>query len=262
MKLETADLVGFIKERHRLQVRKLRPIPNLAIVVVGDEAASASYIRAKQGYGADIGINVTVENPSTESELAAALKRLSKDETVSGIVLQLPLPQSFSQDQAINLISPAKDVDALGEKSTFEPATAKAIMWILASLGLNLKELEVCVVGQGKLVGAPVSALLEASGAKVVRCDIATDNLAGQTRTADIVISGAGHAGLVTREMLKDGAVVIDAGTAEASGMLAGDVDPAMYDDASVKVTPVPGGVGPMTVAALFDNLLVAVTRQ
>ena len=261
MKLETSDLVGFIKERQRVQLRLVKTT-HLAIVVVGNEAASASFIRAKQRYGSDIGVKVKVEQISTQTELKQALKRLSNDKNVTGIVLQLPLPKDFDTDTAIGLISTNKDVDGLGEQSPFEPATTKAIVWILASLSINLKEATVCVVGQGRLVGAPVSGMLESSGTRVVRCDINTKNLASQTKLADVVISGVGQPGLIARAMLKDGAIVIDAGTAEAAGKQAGDVDPALYNDPSIKVTPVPGGVGPMTAAALFDNLLIAASKR
>ena len=236
----------------------MRTKPVLAIVVVGDEAASASFIRAKRRYGQDVGVEVQVENAKSSAELSTALKRLNDDNQVGGIVLQLPLPKDFDTPSMIKLINPAKDIDGLGEGVKFESATAKAIMWILASQGLNLKESQVCVVGQGKLVGAPVSAMLEASGIQVTRCDEHTKDLSAQTKAANIVISGVGKPGLITRSMLKDGVIVVDAGTAEARGALVGDVDPALYDDPAVKVTPVPGGVGPATVAALFDNLLIA----
>ena len=261
MKLETSDLAGFIKERHRLQIRTL-PKPTLAIVVTGEEAASAGFIPAKQRYGEDIGVAVRVERVESEPQLTETLQNLSSDKTVTGVVLQLPLPNGYLTERMIGLIPLGKDVDGLNQKSRFESATAKAIMWILASLSINLKDANICVVGQGKLVGAPVSDMLESSGAKVTRCDVNTKDLKSKTLTADVIISGVGQSGLIKRAMLITGAVVIAAGTAEASGKLAGDVDPALYADPDVRVTPVPGGVGPMTVAALFDNLLIAAAHK
>jgi methylenetetrahydrofolate dehydrogenase (NADP+)/methenyltetrahydrofolate cyclohydrolase len=258
MRIETSDLARYVKERHRQTVRKLSAKPILAILVTGDEAASTSFIRAKRRYGEDIGVEVVVEAVKTPTQATKQIKAWNDQSSITGIVVQLPLPATFDADQVIARIAPVKEVDGLGAKSQYEPATARAIMWILTSLGLNLKESTICVVGQGRLVGAPVSAMLEASGAKVRRCDIKTKDLAAKTKAADIVISGVGHPRLIKRSMLGDDAVVIDAGTSEAAGKLAGDVDPSLYDDPSIRVTPVPGGVGPMTVAALFDNLLIA----
>lgn len=258
MKLETSDLVGFIKQRHFQQVRSLKLKPVLAIAAVGEVAASASFIRAKQSYGSNIGASVVASAISTESALIQQIKSWNQDNTVTGIVVQLPLPANYNTDRIIQLINSTKDVDGLRGGEQFESATAKAVMWILAAQGLKLADQQICVVGQGRLVGAPVTKLLKQAGAQVDVCDIETSDLASHTRVCDIVISGVGKPGLITRPMLKADAIVIDAGTAEAAGQLAGDADPELDDDPSVRVTPVPGGVGPMTVAALFDNLLIA----
>ena len=258
MKLETSDLVGYIKERHYKTVRGLKAKPVLGIIVAGSEAASASFIRAKRRYAEDIGVEVRVEMVESMEDLIKQLKDWNSQSDITGIVVQLPLPAGFATDQIINQIAAAKDVDGLKQPTDYEPATAKAIMWILAAQGLNIKELKIAVIGQGRLVGLPTSAMFEASGASVVRCDVNTTDLAAKVGNCEVVITATGQPRLITRSMLRDGAIVIDAATAEAAGQLAGDVDPAVYDDPSVKATPVPGGVGPVTVAALFDNLLLA----
>jgi methylenetetrahydrofolate dehydrogenase (NADP+)/methenyltetrahydrofolate cyclohydrolase len=263
MKLETSDLVGFIKERHRVQLKSFKPVPRLALVDVEHNAASASFIRAKQQYGADIGAEVIIESPDSSAELNKTLKKLSEDSLITGIVLQLPLPESYDTQKAIDLIKLTKDVDGLRQDSPFDPAAAKAILWILANQKVDLKSSHFVVVGQGRLVGAPIAKMLEDSGAKVERCDVQTKDLAEVTKTAEVVISGTGHPGLIAKPMLKTGAILIDAGTSEvAAGKLAGDAARELYDDAEVLVTPVPGGVGPATVAALFDNLLTAAANN
>lgn len=262
MKLETSDFVGYIKQRHYQSFKTFKAKLVLGIIVACDQAASASFIRAKQRYAQDIGATVIVETAATEAKVLEQIKQWNAQAEIKGIVVQLPLPQGFDTEAVIAQIDASKDIDGLRSNSPYDPATAKAIMWILAAQGLNIKELKICVVGQGRLVGAPISRMLESSGAQITKCDINTLDLAAKTLKADVVISGVGEAGLIKRSMLKEGALVIDAGTAEAKGKLTGDADPALYADPDIKVTPVPGGVGPVTVAALFDNLLLAAQNQ
>ncbi len=257
MLLAAADLTGYIMERHRQQVRALVVAPMLAIAVVG-EAANAGFIRAKRRYGEEIGAAVTVESVDDQAALLKLIQTWNEAPAVTGLIVQLPLPTDFDTDAAVAAITATKDVDGLREDSSFESATAKGIMWLLSRADVNLKTARVCVVGQGQLVGQPVAAMLEASGATVVRCDISTVDLTDRTKAADVIISGVGRAGLITSAMVKSGAVVIDAGTSLVDGRPVGDADPALYDRADIIITPVPGGVGPMTVAALFDSLLIA----
>lgn len=258
MLLYAADLTDFILERHRRQVRALKPQPTLAIAVAGDLAASAGFIRAKQRYGEVIGAEVVVKTVNSQSELLDLIRGWNKQTSISGIIVQLPLPADFDTGKVIGTITAAKDVDGLRPDSPFDSATAKGIMWLIAQANVDLKTASVCVVGQGRLVGLPASAMLEASGAKVTRCDVTTADLAAQTKAADVIISGVGQSGLIISSMVKSGAVVIDAGTAVSNGHSVGDADPALYDRQDITITPVPGGVGPMTVSALFDNLLIA----
>lgn len=258
MKLLTAELVGYIKQRHLEQARKLASPPALGIVLAGQDSATLSFIRAKQRYGQDIGIAVRVETAQSVEDLLDQINFLNRDDRIKGLVVQLPLPPKFNPETILNQISSSKDVDGLTKLSKFEAPTAKGIMWLLGSQGVQLKTAHVAVVGQGRLVGQPVSKMLEDSGAIVERCDINTLDLAAKTKAADVIITGVGRANLITKDMVKEQAIVVDAGTTLADGELRGDVDPILYDDPTILVTPTPGGVGPLTVAALFDNLLIA----
>jgi methylenetetrahydrofolate dehydrogenase (NADP+) / methenyltetrahydrofolate cyclohydrolase len=190
------------------------------------------------------------------------VQKLNNDTTVHGIIVQLPLPDSSQTDEVTSAINPAKDVDGLHPDSQFTAATPMAILWLLAGYNIDPKGKLVAVVGQGRLVGAPLSQLLEDSEAEVIRCDKRTKDLAAETRKADIVVSGTGVPGLIKPGMVKPKAVVVDAGAGEANGSVSGDLHPDLFKDASLKITPNPGGVGPMTVVALFENLLQAATSN
>lgn len=245
--LDGREIADYIKQRHYQQVRRLKVRPTLVIVQVGEDEATAKYIRQKQKYGEDTGVAVE-HHQVAAGELAELIKKLNQNTAVTGIIVQLPLPDESVLEQ----IDPSKDVDGLRSDSKFEPATAKGILWLLSSYQIETKDQTVAVVGQGQLVGEPVSRLLEQNGLQVIRCDIDTPDLKKQTLKADIVISATGQKHLIKPGMVKQGAVVIDAGSPEP------EVDPRLREDDSLKISPVPGGVGPMTVASLFDNLLIA----
>jgi methylenetetrahydrofolate dehydrogenase (NADP+) / methenyltetrahydrofolate cyclohydrolase len=252
--LSGRDLALYIKERHSRSARILGA--KLAILYAGDDPATAKYIAAKERYGQDIGAEVIARKCGSGQELEEAIDELNADETVDGIIVQLPLP--WDVQHLLDKIDPTKDVDGLGEKALYDPATPTGIIWLLSGYNIDVKGKRVAVVGQGKLVGKPVARMLEDAGANVVACDIETTDLAVQTKSADIVITATGSPGLITSEMVGPNAVVIDAGTAMKDGKLVGDCDQTLYDRPDIKITPVPGGVGPMTVAALFDHLLRA----
>ena len=248
--LDGRDLAGFIQQRHSGVVRGLGIPPQLAIVRTGDDEATSRYLRSKRRYGEDIGAEVTfhAETPATILDRIGALNR---DDSVTGIIVQLPLADRSLTAQALAAVAPGKDVDGLGPDSPFETATPKAALWLLAAYNIDLKG-RIVVVGQGRLVGKPLADRLEASGCEVVRCDINTLDLAAETRTADIIFTGTGRPSLIKPDMVKTGAVVVDTGSP------VGELDPALYDRSDLILTPNPGGIGPMTVAALFDNLLIA----
>jgi len=241
--------------------------PTLGILLVGDDPASVSYVKRKQDFGARIGVDVLVVNlggDSTLEEVGVATKKLC--ETSTGCIVQLPLPNNLSSEKILELIPVGKDVDALteGAITKFEDNEAGAIVSpvalairaLLSSYKVEVSGKTIAMIGRGKLVGEPVSLLLERMGAKILFADKDTKDVGEVTRNADIVVSGAGVPNLVTKEMIKDGAVVLDAGTSEASGKLVGDVEKNVEEKASL-FAPVPGGIGPVTVAMLFVNLFV-----
>jgi methylenetetrahydrofolate dehydrogenase (NADP+)/methenyltetrahydrofolate cyclohydrolase len=260
MLLDGREVAGFIKERHFRQMGGLNPGPGLAIVANMQRADTASFVRAKQSYGEDIGVRVEVVGPSRS--LTGTIEQLNRRADITGIVVQLPLEDPDQIDEALAAIDPAKDVDGLGPNSPYEVAAVKGILWLLAGFNIDLKAARVAVVGQGRLVGKPLSDQLESNGIQVVRCDINTPDLAAALQDCGIIVSATGRPGLITSDMVSEGMVVIDAGGGELNGKVVGDADPALYKRSDIKISPVPGGVGPMTVAALFDNLMLAAMKS
>lgn len=260
MILDGREVAGFIKERHRRQMGGLHPAPALAIVANLKRPDTASFVRAKQRYGEDIGVRVEVVSPGRS--ITGTIEQLNRRPDVAGIVVQLPLENPEQTDDALAAIEPAKDVDGLGPASPYEVAAVKGIMWLLAAYGIEVKAGPVGVVGQGRLVGRPLSEQLERNGAGVVRCDENTADLAKALKDCGIIVSAAGQPGLITDSIVPAGCVLIDAGGGEVKDRVVGDIDTALYERPDLKISPVPGGVGPMTVAALFDNLLLAAAKS
>jgi len=238
----------------------------LAVVWVGEDLVSKRYIERKKKLGLDLGIGVVVyEYPSDilEVDLIEEIKRLTVDEKIKGIIVQLPLPARMSSDgsegideqKILDLIPPEKDVDALGREPKVLPPTVEAIKYILEKNKVSLDGKNVVVLGKGKLVGRPVAIWLTGEGANVSVVDSKTADPDSLLKQADIIVSGVGRSDLITPEVIKEGVILVDAGTSEASGQLVGDANPACADKCSL-FTPVPGGVGPLTVVMLFKNLL------
>lgn len=234
--------------------------PKLAIVQVKDDPVINTYVRLKKRYGSDIGISVDIHTPR-QAEVPALLKQLNADQTVHGIIVQLPLTNPAETDEIVNLVVPDKDVDALGEKPQFEPPTPMAIMWLLAGYGIDLKDKKILLIGKGKLVGAPLERALRASGYNVESVDREVENLSKHTKAADIIITATGSPAVIYSQMIKHGAVVVDAGVASESGKTVGDLDPEVYDREDLTITPEKGGVGPLTVCALFENVIRAAEK-
>ncbi|HEX9122905.1 MAG TPA: tetrahydrofolate dehydrogenase/cyclohydrolase catalytic domain-containing protein [Actinomycetota bacterium] len=251
--------------------------PGLAAVLVGDDEASRIYLGSKHKACADVGMrSEQLDLPAyvTEGELLAAIRRLNRDPEIHGIVVQLPVPKHISELAIQTTIDPNKDVDGLhplnvglmvrGEPS-FPPATAYGIVELLLRSGVELDGAEVVVVGYGELVGAPLSIMLAQDSirgnATVTICHIRTRDLAGHTRRADILIAAAGVPELVTADMVKPGAVVIDVGVHRTEHGLTGDVRFEEVREVAGMITPVPGGVGPMTTAMLLLNAVTAAER-
>lgn len=262
--LNGSELAGFIKERQAKQVRGLRQahgvMPKLAIVVTIDNPVTEVYLRLKQKYGADILVDVDVHRVK-QVEIKELLNKLSVDDTVHAIIVQLPLEDLSETEVVVNLVPASKDVDGLGSAATFEPATPLAIMWLLAGYNIELKGKDVVLVGYGKLVGAPLEKIMLDSGITPRVVDKDTPNGPGEIRKADVIITATGVAGLIKPDMVKQGAVIVDAGVASEGGKTVGDVAPEVYERDDVTITPRKGGVGPLTVCALFDNVIRAAER-
>ena len=259
--------------------------PGLAVVLVGENPASVSYVTAKERACAECGIrSFPVRLPATASqaELLAEVARLNADPAVDGILVQLPLPKWLDEQAVIRAIAPEKDVDGFHPISlgrlllgldTFVPCTPAGILELLARSGVDPAGRHAVVVGRSNIVGKPVAFLLARKGsggnATVTMCHTGTRDLAAHTRTADILVVAAGRPGTVTADMVKPGAVVIDVGvnrvpdaSKKAGYRLVGDVDYAGVAPVASLITPVPGGVGPMTIAMLLKNTLKAARRR
>jgi methylenetetrahydrofolate dehydrogenase (NADP+)/methenyltetrahydrofolate cyclohydrolase len=260
--LNGRELAGFIKERQAKQVRSLKQSkniqPKLIIIKTKDEPVINTYVRLKQKYGADIGVEVEILDVP-QSEVVSEINTLNHDDSVHGIIVQLPLEDPSKGDEVLNAVSLEKDVDGLASGSGFDPATPTAIMWLLAGYNIDLRGKKFAVIGKGPLVGAPLIRMLEASEHEVVSADRATEDISGLTQDADIIISATGRAGLLTNDMITSESVVIDAGVAVQSGKTVGDAAEELYDREDIQaITPQKGGVGPLTVCALFENTLKA----
>lgn len=267
---EVADRVRALAERG--------VTPGLAAVLVGDDQASRIYVGAKHKACADVGIrSEQIDMPAyvTEGELHATIRRLNRDPEIHGIILQLPMPQHIRELEVQQTMDPSKDVDGLhpwnvgmmvrGEP-TFRPATPYGIVELLLRSGIDLQGAEVVVVGYGELVGAPLSIMLAQDSIRgnstVTTCHIKTQNLADHTRAADILVAAAGVPEMITGDMIKPGATVIDVGVHRTEKGLVGDVHFEQALEVAGAITPVPGGVGPMTVSMLCVNTVAAAETQ
>ena len=231
----------------------------LAIILVGIDPVMVKFVAQKQKIASELGVEMKVwEFPIEvlETDLVKVLDTLSNDNSVQGILIQLPLPTHLNTKALLNLIPAQKDVDALSENASVESPVVLAIWEILNRQRIDLIGKKILVVGQGQLVGRPIAINLAQAGFEVETADVKTTNLIELTRQADVIISGVGKPGLIKPDMVKAGAVLIDCGTSEQAGQLKGDLDPACADKASL-FTPVPGGIGPIMVLKLFENLKI-----
>ena len=270
--LNGAELRDFIKERQAKQVRALRQSwrvsPKLVIFYSSKSHVTETYMRLKENYGADI--LVEVERREVEiSKLKEEIQKANIDEDIHGIIVQLPLENkngeklSKNETEAIlSEISKEKDVDGLNG-GDFIPATAQAINWLLAGYNISLENKKIAVVGQGKLVGAPLSKMFEDSGVDVSKFDeLNSSDMKEKLKDFDVVITAVGKPDLINSEMLKSKAVVVDAGTASEGGEIKGDVSDEVRElRKDLIITPIKGGVGPLTVASLIDNVIIAARK-
>lgn len=248
--------------------------PRLATVLVGDDPASAKYVELKQRNARNVGIESEdhrLPSSTTTEELLALVQRLNRDEQVSGILIQQPAPKQVDMRRVIFELDPAKDVDgfhpinaglvALGLPGGLEPCTPAGIVLLLERSGVVIEGAHAVVVGRSNLVGKPAALLLLKRNATVTICHTRTKDLAGHTRTADILVAGAGRANLISREMVKPGSAVVDVSTNWDGGRQVGDLGPGVEEVAGW-LTPNPGGVGPMTRAMLIKNTYEAEVRR
>ena len=266
-----------VRERVTAEVADLREhgvTPGLATVLVGEDPASHVYVRMKRKACEEVGISSThheVPGVAPEAELRSLLEGLGSDPTVNGILLQLPLPGHLDALEMTALIPPEKDVDGLTPLSagllahgrdSLVPCTPAGVMELLREAGAELEGARAVVLGRSQLVGKPVTALLLAANATVTHCHSRTRDLPAVCREADILIAAVGRPGTVTADMVREGAVVIDVGTNRTDDGLVGDVDFGPVSERAGAITPVPGGVGPMTIAMLLSNTVKAARAQ
>ena len=260
----------------RVSALKARGItPGLAVVLVGDDPASQVYVRNKVKACDDTGMHSVLErHPAnlTETELLARVEALNNDPAIHGILVQLPLPAHIDAQKVIEAISPAKDVDGFHVASAgalmtgmpgFWPCTPYGCMKMLESIGYSLKGKHAVVIGRSSIVGKPMALMLLAQDATVTICHSRTTDLKAQTLQADVIVAAVGRRNVLTADMVKPGAVVIDVGmNRNDEGKLCGDVDFDGVKDVAAWITPVPGGVGPMTITMLMVNTLEAAERM
>lgn len=256
----------------RLKMKDLRIKPRLVVFLVGQNLSSISYIKMKQRRGEEIGLDVDIQEfPETisEGELQGAIKKASKETDVCGILVQLPLPGHLPKQIILDTVPADLDVDCLttankqklisGNKIIFTPPAAVAVMKIFEYYQIDLTAVNVLLIGSGDLIGRPLATIFLKNKIDFNQANKHTENLPELAKRADVIISGVGKPGLLTADMIKAGAVVIDAGTTGAeTGEMVGDVDFARVEKKAKLIAPVPGGVGPVTIAMLFANVVTA----
>lgn len=250
------------------EVENLPFPPIFCDILVGDDPVSASYVRIKEKAATSIGIKfntVNFEANTTTAEIIDEIERLNTVPHMCGIIVQLPLPQHIDTNMVLDAIDPVLDVDCLGgynnnnfysDIGSLGYPTALACMRLLDSVVSDFENKNIVVLGQGKLVGRPVTHMLEKRGVKVSVVNSKTENAKELIKNADILISAIGQGKFITGEMIKDGVVIIDAGTSEENGAVVGDVDMESVSSKASYLTPTPGGVGPVTVAMLLENIV------
>ena len=260
-------------ERQVSELKEKGVTPNLTVVIVGNDGASLSYVKSKNKAAENIGMEsgiVHLEEDATEEEVLKTVESLNQDKNVHGILVQVPLPKQVDENKVLDAITPEKDVDGFNPvnigklytgQETFVPCTPLAIMELLKHTG-SLEGKEVAVIGCSHIVGQPVAKLLTDQNATVTLMHSRTKDMISKIKDFDVVVSAVGKPGLLTGADIKEGAIIIDVGNTVVDGKLVGDVD---YESASEKasyITPVPGGVGPLTITMVLNNTLLAANRQ
>lgn len=273
--LDGKKIASNIEKQLAQNVKELNKKPSLAVILVGDDPASQIYVRMKKQACERVGMVArlyTLSRHTTQEELIHVIMALNDDRAVDGILVQLPLPSHIQSEAILECIVAHKDVDGFNPHNTgriwadlpaFSPATPLGVMELLGAYSIPLEGVHCVIVGSSNIVGKPLAALMLNAHATVTSCHIHTRNLASLTSVADVLCVAVGKPHLITKDMVKDGAVVIDIGiTRLADGKLCGDVDFENVSPKTSYITPVPGGVGPMTIISLLQNTLRACEIQ
>lgn len=263
-----------LNEQTASRISQLKFKPLLVDIVVGDDPVSLSYVKIKQKKAEQVGLAFELYSlpaSSSTADVISLIKDLSKRFELCGLIIQLPLPADFMTSEIVNAIPESVDVDLLNKisvekfflnQSLLIPPTAGAIWHIMKTLPIDWMQQKILVLGQGDLVGKPTTHLLQQKGFSVSVADNSTSNTAQLLATADCIISGVGKSGLVKGGEVKQDVIIIDAGTSEASGTISGDVDFESVASKASYITPVPGGVGPVTVAKLLENVVIVAEQK
>ncbi|OAO21499.1 bifunctional methylenetetrahydrofolate dehydrogenase/methenyltetrahydrofolate cyclohydrolase FolD [Staphylococcus epidermidis] len=272
--LDGKQIAKEYRQRLKNQVNELKEhgfTPKLSVILVGNDGASQSYVKSKKKAAEKIGMIseiIHLDESTSEEVVLSELNRLNNDDTVSGILVQVPLPKQVSEQKVLEAINPEKDVDGFHpinigklyiDEQTFVPCTPLGIMEILKHADINLEGKNAVVIGRSYIVGQPVSKLLLQANATVTILHSRTKNMNAHLKQADVIVSAVGQPGLVTKENVKKGAVIIDVGnTPDENGKLKGDVAYDEVKEIASAITPVPGGVGPLTITMVLNNTLLA----
>ena len=272
--LDGKQIAKEYRQRLKNQVNDLKEYgytTKLSVILVGNDGASQSYVKSKKKAAEKIGMTseiIHLDESTSEEVVLSELNRLNNDDTVSGILVQVPLPKQVSEQKVLEAINPEKDVDGFHpinigklyiDEQTFVPCTPLGIMEILKHADINLEGKNAVVIGRSHIVGQPVSKLLLQANATVTILHSRTKNMNAHLKQADVIVSAVGQPGLVTKENVKKGAVIIDVGnTPDENGKLKGDVAYDEVKEIASAITPVPGGVGPLTITMVLNNTLLA----
>lgn len=271
----SAEIKAEVKAEGAELKEKSGKLPGLAVILVGNDAASSVYVNSKEKSCLDMGFHsekYLLSEDVSEKELLELVETLNKKEEINGILVQLPLPKHIDSQKVLDLILPEKDVDgfhpmnagklAVGAKDAFYPCTPYGVIEMLKRSGCEIAGKEAVIIGRSNIVGKPAAMLLLQENATVTIVHSRTKDLAEVIKRADIVVAAIGKPKFITKEMVKPGAVVIDVGINRVDGKLCGDVDYENVKEVASKITPVPGGVGPMTIAMLMKNTLISFKRK
>jgi len=280
--IDGKKIASSILEDIKSKVKKLKIKPGLAVIIVGDDPASHMYVNMKEKKCNEIGFYSKVirldekivkeqDKYISEIEVIDEINRLNNDPKIHGMIVQLPLPESADESLVIDAILPHKDADGFNPinmgnlligKNMIVPATPKGMLKLIESTKVDLGGKHAVVIGRSNIVGKPIAILLQQKNCTVTMCHSRTKNLAHHTKQADILVAAVGKPNLITKDMVKPGAIVIDAGTNKVDGKLVGDVDFEEVKKVAGFITPNPGGVGPMTIAMLLENTLECMELQ